>query len=380
MAHRERPRRVWAPVIDQHATWIAVNPVQGCLKQCQYCFLLDRGQTHTRPVTLAGPAEAVEALVASRWYAPARPVALYTWTDVMDQAVTREHLHAVLEGMRARQLRNPLVLITKCHIPDGTIACLQRARDAGLPVMVFLSYSGLDREIERGIRHDQLIANFGRLHAAGIPIVHYWRPVLPASATEPTMRGVLDLAARYARASVVAGLKVETEAMRDRLAPQWPELATAPGVREAEGVYPRAFWDFTHRTAELYPGYPVFHSTACAVAALLERPDAHGIHQSRVCQANVCPDAQRRRCGMAGARRAPATTGRIAAALVERGLPGVAFHVAEDDGRLLVINAAVGTATAAALTQDLGMRVEVARDTGDRYWASGTAGAKPVIL
>lgn len=39
--------RVFTPVIDQHASWIAVNPVQGCPKHCAYCFLNERFQTGT---------------------------------------------------------------------------------------------------------------------------------------------------------------------------------------------------------------------------------------------------------------------------------------------------------------------------------------------
>jgi DNA repair photolyase len=41
--------RTYAPVIDQHATWIGVNPIQGCPKGCAYCFLRDRGQAPARP-------------------------------------------------------------------------------------------------------------------------------------------------------------------------------------------------------------------------------------------------------------------------------------------------------------------------------------------
>ncbi|MGR6998323.1 hypothetical protein ACU686_09860 [Yinghuangia aomiensis] len=37
------------PVIDQHDTWLAVNPVQGCPKGCTYCSLNDLGLTGTTP-------------------------------------------------------------------------------------------------------------------------------------------------------------------------------------------------------------------------------------------------------------------------------------------------------------------------------------------
>ncbi|MCR6488355.1 radical SAM protein [Amycolatopsis sp. OK19-0408] len=371
--------RVFASVVDQHATWLALNPVQGCFKRCAYCFLTQRGQTRVPPVVVADASSAVTQLLASPLYAPRRPVALYTWTDVMDTVVARRHLHATLRELIAREVTNPIVLITKCGVPDETIAALVQARDAGLQVLVYLSYSGLDRRVERGVRHQDLIANFPRLHAAGIPIVHYWRPALPESATEPVMRGVLDHAAAYASASMVAGLKVEGEQMLADLAALWPELATTDGVADAECVYPRAFWDFTHRTAELHPDYPVFHSNSCALAYALGRPDAHGVHGTGLCRRSHCPAGQRACCAAAAGDRVVPTRVTVSTALAARGLAEVEFTL-QPGGRELLIHAPVPTAAVAALTQDLGVRIEVVREAGDRYWNSGTAGAGPVII
>ena len=82
-------QRVFTPVVDQHASWIAVNPVQGCPKRCEYCFLHERSQAGTAPVQVATPAEAQEMLLASPFYGPERAVALFTWTDVMAVASSR---------------------------------------------------------------------------------------------------------------------------------------------------------------------------------------------------------------------------------------------------------------------------------------------------
>ncbi len=254
------PGRVWAPVVDQHATWIAVNPIQGCPKRCTYCFLNERGQTAVPPTQLASAREAVDLLLNSEFYGPSRPVALYTWTDVMALPASRTHLAALLEEWVRRAVPNPVVLITKCRIPDETIAVINSARERGTTVLVYLSYSGLSREVERGIRHDAIVANFPRLAEAGIPIVHYWRPAFPDSAELETMCRVLDYAARYAACTVAAGLKVEPAAL-DRLAESWPELARTPGVTEAAGVYPRPFWEFIHRTWQRHPGYRCFTPT-----------------------------------------------------------------------------------------------------------------------
>ncbi|MGP4018807.1 radical SAM protein [Saccharopolyspora sp. 5N708] len=370
------PSRVWTPIVDQHATWIAVNPVQGCPKKCTYCFLNERGQTAVPPKQLVSAEESVELLLNSSFYGPLRPVALYTWTDVMALPASRAHLTDLLEELVRRQLCNPVVLITKCHVPDEMIEVINAARHRGVTVLVYLSYSGLGRDIERGIRHDAIAENFPRLAEAGIPIVHYWRPAFPESAGLDTMRHVLDHAARYARCTVAAGLKVEKGALA-RLAQVWPELATTAGVTEAEGVYPRGFWEFIHRTWQRHPGYPLFHTNSCALAYALGRSDSFGVFGSQVCRVrNNCPVAQRELCTVANAQRTPPTADDVHVALVRRDLAEAPFTLAED-GRELIIDAAVDTNLAAALTQDLGIRVRVARDDADHIGAAVLLGPRP---
>jgi DNA repair photolyase len=378
--HRvDHSRRTRTEIVDQHATWIAVNPVQGCPKVCSYCFLNERGQTAVRPEQLASPAETVNLLTASPFYAPDRPVALYTWTDVMALPSSRAHLADLLALMVDRQIPNPIVLITKCQIPDDALDAVTMARRAGLRTIVYLSYSGLGREMERGIRHEELKANFPRLAQAGVPVVHYWRPAFPESATPSTMEAVFDWAAAYAQCTVAAGLKVEPAAL-PRLAGLWPELASTPGVTAAECVYPQAFWDFIHATNQRRPDYPLFHTNSCALAYVLGHPDRFGVFRSTVCtERNHCPTAQRRRCEGEILRQPALTEATVRTVLVRRGHGDADFTLDHPRGEV-VIHAVLPTSAAAALTQDLGIRVRIARQHSDPYWSSGTAGALSLVI
>jgi DNA repair photolyase len=376
---RPRPPRTRTPIVDQHATWIAVNPIQGCPKACAYCFLNERGQTAVRPEQVASPAETVDLLTASRFYASDRPVALYTWTDVMALPSSRAHLADLLALLADRQVPNPVILITKCLVPDDTLDALTAARHAGVRVIVYVSYSGLGRDIERGVRHDDLTTNFPRLAQAGVPVVHYWRPAFPESATTRTMEAVLDWVTPHARCTVAAGLKVEPAAL-PRLAELWPELATTPGVTTAECVYSRPFWEFIHHTRQLHPAYPLFHTNSCALAYVLGQADRFGIFGGEVCRVrNHCPDAQRRRCGADALGRPALTDAAIRTALDERGHTSTTFTL-DHAHREVVIDASLPTSTAAALTHDLGVRVRATRQDSDPYWSSGTAGALPLII
>jgi len=372
-------RRMRTAIVDQHATWIAVNPIQGCPKVCSYCFLNERGQTAVRPEHVASPAETVDLLTASPYYAPDRPVALYTWTDVMALPSSRAHLADLLAVLVDRKIPNPIVLITKCLIPDDALDAVTTARQAGLRTVVYLSYSGLGREMERGIQHEELRANFPRLVHAGVPVVHYWRPAFPESATTSTMEGVFDWAATYAHCTVAAGLKVEPDAL-PRLAELWPELATTPGVTAAECVYPQAFWDFIHMTHQRRPDYPLFHTNSCALAYVLGQPDRFGVFGSNVCTArNHCPTAQRCRCEADILRRPVLTEATVRTALDRRGQADTPFTLDYPRGEV-VIHAVLPTSAAAALTHDLGIRVRIARQHSDPYWSSGTAGALPLVI
>lgn len=376
---RTGPARTFAPIVDQHATWIAVNPIQGCPKGCAYCFLRDRGQAPARPALMADPGQTADLLTASTYYAPDRPVALYTWTDVMAAADSRAHLAGLLGELARRQTPNPIVLITKCRVPDDSIQAVITARRSGMRVIVYLSYSGLGSEVERGIRHEEVRANFPRLADAAIPVVHYWRPAFPESATPEVMEGVLALAARYARCSMAAGLKVEPAALA-RLERIWPALAATSGVTEAEGVYPRPFWEFTHKTWQRYPEYPVFHANSCALAYVLGQPDSYGMFGSDLCRnRNRCPQPQRDRCSAASQASPALTESLVRAALRRRGHPDAEFTV-DAAAREVVIDAALPSNAAAALTQDLKAAIIPGRMSHDPYWNSGTSGALPLVI
>ncbi|MGH3623511.1 MAG: hypothetical protein ACRDQ5_17215, partial [Sciscionella sp.] len=203
-----------------------------------------------------------------------------------------------------------------------------------------------------------------------MPIVHYWRPAFPESATTHTMGAVLDWVAAYARCTVAAGLKVEPAAL-SRLAELWPELATTPGVTTAEGVYPKLFWEFIHATRQRNPNYPLFHTNSCALAYVLGQPDRFGVFGSEVCQSrNHCPYAQRHRCEANALSRPALTDAAVCAALDRRGHTNAKFNLDHAHSEV-VIDAVLPTSAAAALTQDLGVRVRVTRQDSDPYWSSG---------
>ncbi|MEU8744879.1 hypothetical protein OH540_07800 [Streptomyces sp. BPPL-273] len=371
-------QRTWEPVIDQHETWIGVNPVQGCNKGCTYCYLLDRGQTRVKPAELATPRRTVDLLLASPYYHSRAALALYTCTDALSTPRTRAHLVGLLNELASRDVLNPVCLITKCTVTEDVIDAILGAKAAGTQVIVYLSYSGLGPDIEHGIDHDALRANFPRLNEHGIPVVHYWRPLTPANAAPATITRVLDWAARYSVCSVAVGLKVKRGA-RGQMTGLWPALAAEDlPVESADAVWPRETWDLLESLPARYPKHPIFQTNSCALAYVLQRPDGHRIHGTPVCAANHCPDNQRSRC--AAATPAPVTTDDIRSRLVWVGVPTVRSVDWDAEQRTATVQEVLHLRDRNNVCERLGIALQATRASNDQYWSGRLEGGQPLII
>lgn len=370
--------RTFEPVIDQHETWLAINPVQGCPKGCGYCYLQDRGQTLAKPVELATPEQTTALLTASPYYHPHAVLALYTCTDALATPPNRTHLTGLLDQLTTTDLRNPVCLISKCPITDDVLAAILRARTAGVPVIVYLSYSGLGPDIERGINHQALRDAFPLLHDHGIPVIHYWRPLMPANSSRETITSVLDWAARYATCSVAVGLKAKPGA-RAQLAALWPALdSDALPLESADAIWPRETWDLLESLPERYPHHPIYQTNSCALAHVLGRADSHRIHGTSTCTTNHCPAAQRDRC--ASAVPAAVTVNEIRDRLTWLGLPTVLPVRWEAEQQTATIDAPLSVRDRNNLAQTLQITVHAPRQDGDAYWAGKFGGSQPLVL
>lgn len=369
----------YEPVIDQHDTWLAVNPVQGCPKGCTYCYLQDLGLTRAKPAVLATPAETVEQLLAHRYYHPDLILALYTCTDALATPVTRVHLTGLLDALGASTIRNPVCLITKCAVPDDVIDAINRQRARGLTVIVYLSYSGLGPDIEKGIDHTALRANFPRLHAAGIPLVHYWRPALPHNSHPDVIEDVMDWTTRYARCTVAVGTKIKPTAL-EQITSLWPALSD-PGLdpQAADSLWPRATWDWLSNIPRRYADHPVFQTNSCALAYLLGRADRAAVLNTPTCLMNHCPAAQREHCRHTVPQRPAVTEGDVDRRLTAIGHPGLPYTL-NPATRTLVLGRALPLRDRHHLTQVLAITVRSPQDPHERYWPGRLSGAQPLII
>lgn len=174
-------------IIRQDDTWIAVDPVVGCAKDCQYCFLQIYGATPKKGEVIVSPDEAINSLLSYETYRPESPIMLASETDAFMNIPNIAYYSEFLRRYDERGIGNTLAFVTKCHVPDKFIDLASNLENTR--VIFYLSYSGLGKPIEPTTNIPKLRENFRRLSEAGLDVIHYWRPFLPQNSNPDKITG-----------------------------------------------------------------------------------------------------------------------------------------------------------------------------------------------
>lgn len=272
-------------LIEKHISWLALNNVVGCPNNCVYCFLEQR--KNTIPVKKEDPLRSIKKLVKNRYYTQNIPVAVMVNTDIF---ATRQNMNDCLNILYAAQsfgLTNLFVLVTKRKIPDAFAIKLRSLIDAGLKVLVYISYSGLPAEFEIGTYHNKIpdaIISMKTLNRYAIPCAHYWRPLLPQNTTTQKLMEVYSVVKKYCIGSVITGLKLYPHMKT----PYWPEAEEAyKKYPNSECIFPKGALNRLH---SIIKDYPVFVDNFCLLAFSQKEPCKYNIFGSKRCQKyNNCP-------------------------------------------------------------------------------------------
>jgi hypothetical protein len=278
-----------------------------------------------RPKALASPREAVQLLLSHRLFIPNRtPVAIGNETDMFHPANTG-YLIDLLVELQNRKVVNPIVLITKAPLRAMVLKSVKGLR--GLQIIIFLSYSGLDRTSEPNFTDDALRDNFRLAKSYGFKIAHYWRPIIPENSTDTAVERMLSFVSESADASVLVGLKVHPELTPMITANN--SLTVPDALRETAGE-----WLPAETVARIYaharrlcPQYPLYRHSSCALALLLSRANHTATyHRNDICPPSHCPSAQRSVCSRAANRPTP----EIIAAAMSRLDRNLSFTICSD--------------------------------------------------
>lgn len=283
------------PIVDIHATWLVLNPIQGCPKQCKYCFLRERRLNKIKPITLVSPEKAVDLLTESKFYLPNIPLCLFSQTDAFSTQENIEYLKQLIKLLMEKNIKNPIVFISKCHIPDEFIKLIDKYEKLGHKFLFFLSYSGLDKSIELGVDRKTIENNFIRLAKYNKKIIHYWRPFIPQNSSKKEIDKIYNFVRKYCIASVAIGLKTNVDII-DNI--DWDDLKmNKKQALQSDNVWSNEAYQYIwNKLAKKYD-YPIYQTTSCALGLALNEAERKFFYGTEIClNCNRCPKVQRERC------------------------------------------------------------------------------------
>jgi DNA repair photolyase len=292
-------------LISYHDTWISLDPIKGCPRNCAYCVLRLSGNVATRPRVFASVADAVRGLLDCRSFVRGESyLAIGNETDMLARP-NRKYLLELLASLAKENLSNPVVLITKADLDRDflkELKCVDK-----LCLIMVLSYSGLGPAYEPGFTDDGFRRNFILTSECGLRVIHFWRPILEENSGEQAIQRMLEFVSRRASASVFVGMKLYPEL--SRLMEEKAPIRFPPDVRRAHGEWlaPETVGRIYRIAAEVCPDYPLYRHTSCAMAKILGHSNRTGtVFRPDICGPSRCPRGQREICARAKRIASPA--------------------------------------------------------------------------
>lgn len=283
-------------VIEMHSSWLAINSIVGCPNGCKYCLLQATNDNNCFPRQLVSPKEAVNQLLEYKYYDKDIPLCLLPNTDVFVNSKNIEYLLDLLQELENQNIKNDLIIITKCNITDNVIKKVNKIKEKGQNVVFYISYSGLGKDIEPRISEEILQNNFKKLKENNIDVIHYFRPFLPQNSDSKRIEEILNFVNKYTDVSVTTGLAL-IETFIDKIE-CWNEVKVNRELcLKANCVWPESAWnyfneDYSHKQQ-------VFQTNTCGLNTKLKRPSTQYYGTEECLNYNHCSKEQRERCKLA---------------------------------------------------------------------------------
>lgn len=282
-------------LVERHASWVALNNVVGCPNNCIYCFLNEKKSC--APLKVADAKSAVETLLKSEYYNKDDAICIMPNTDIFATPSNIKQFFLVCSELKKRNIKNLVTIITKREINTKNAQIIKAFRKY-LNICVYVSYSGLEPDFEKGIRKNnevEAITSMKNLKSHNIPCIHYWRPLLPQNSDEKTLQQVFDIVKHYCIASCMTGLKLYKNMSCQSY---WPEAQKAfdNGINP-ECFVPKGSFDKIINLA-IKNNYSVYVDNVCLMAEIMNKPCSYGIYKNYRCEKyNICSKKQRQICG-----------------------------------------------------------------------------------
>lgn len=303
-------------LIEQHESWISLDPVLGCPASCAYCYLAPLGLFRKIPVVRENTPEYIyQVLQEYKLFEKSRfadvpsarrfPICIGNYTDMCLTQKNRDFLLSLLEEHKCRMPEVPICIVTKAALSRTFLETLNQLQ---LKIIFFISISFLPREFEKGtqptksrLRNFELISEFANLSA-----IHFWRPITSISIPdqEAIKSQIQLLQGAGSKTSVITGLK-----FGDHLADIFKSDVHHPFHKYFERhvgktclkheIFEEDIQEAILKTAKELC-YPVYLHTSCAVSYVLKRPEYNATFRKPYldskCLSCPCPTSQRELC------------------------------------------------------------------------------------
>lgn len=193
------------------------------------------------------------------------------------------------------KVQNPLVIITKSHIPIDIINELLKIENIRL--ILCLTYSQLPDNIEKGVDHKKLLLNFKNLSEKSFRIVHFWRPIIDINGSIEVINNVLANVTRYCNVSAYNGLNLSPDLNRIYTNSTLLNLGNKLFSSHGEYIPEKSIKVLLDTITKYYPNHSIYKHTSCSISNVLSIPDYNAtIYRKDICEHSNCPAKQREIC------------------------------------------------------------------------------------
>lgn len=272
--------------IDYLKSSISLSTFAGCTNQCRYCIVGDIKDELAKIERIQTEEEAVQNLFSYNYWINGRSIlSINNRTDPFLNDEISQSTYQILHILEKCKIKNIILLITKMNIPQPI---MKKIDDMKLNIILFYSYSGIKRPIEKFSfeYREKAICNIANNWTKHMKI-HYIRPIIPQiNDDRETIKYLLEISKRNFDACVISGIRMTPKIASNIYEENWEKEGHTFSNHKI--LSDKVKQNIIDLRAEL-KYEKVFYNTSCAVSYVNKMPDYNCTFDTSKCS-NICPN------------------------------------------------------------------------------------------